>query len=233
MRSTRSQGRWSARNGTSSAIQSRWSGTVADPPGCPTRARLRRSVSVSSAWTQIAASIRCMLSRRAAPTPSMMSSEQPAGTSIAPGRWCSSHAGGRNATGRPARAGSSTPPISRSAQPNRECHQAMSSVCTTADPATASRSRAASVVLPLELRPSTATTTGRSPAPRSRPSRITVLATSLTSSVRHGPASGSSGVSRNPTVISLSPAGPGPSRRSSRSFPRSPSTSSRSGRWSS
>jgi hypothetical protein len=51
--------------------------------------------------------------------------------------------------------------VSRSAQPNRECRQAMPSVCTTADPATASRSLAARVVLPLELRPSTASTTGR------------------------------------------------------------------------
>jgi hypothetical protein len=42
-----------------------------------------------------AASVRCALSRRAAPTPSMISSGQPAGTSIAPGRWRSSHRGGR------------------------------------------------------------------------------------------------------------------------------------------
>jgi hypothetical protein len=96
----------------------------------------------------------------------------------------------------------------------------MSSVCTTADPGTASRSRPAKVVFPLELRPSTASATGRSPAsitgrspagatgrsptPRSRPSRITTLATSLTSSARHGPASGSSGASRIPTVGSPS-----------------------------
>jgi hypothetical protein len=53
------------------------------------------------------------------------------------------------------------PPISRSSRPNLECHQAMSSVWTTADPAAAPRSRVASVVLPLELRPSTARTTGR------------------------------------------------------------------------
>jgi hypothetical protein len=35
------------------------------------------------------------------------------------------------------------PPISRSAQLNRECHQAMSSVCTAVDPAAAFCSRAA------------------------------------------------------------------------------------------
>jgi hypothetical protein len=46
--------------------------------------------------------------------------------------------------------------MSRSAQPKRECHHAMSSVCTTAELVTASCSRAASVVFPLELRPSTA-----------------------------------------------------------------------------
>jgi hypothetical protein len=67
----------------------------------------------------------------------------------------------RAGEGEHAKTGVSTPSISRSAQPKRECHQAMSSVCTMADPATASRSRAARVVLPLALRPSTASTTGR------------------------------------------------------------------------
>jgi len=69
MRPAWSQGRWSARNGLSSAIQSRRCCTVGGPPGCPTRARLRRSVSRSSAWTQMTASVRCALSRRAAPAP--------------------------------------------------------------------------------------------------------------------------------------------------------------------
>ena len=46
IRSACSQGRWTDRNGTSSAIQSRKSRTVGDSPGRPTRARLRRSVSV-------------------------------------------------------------------------------------------------------------------------------------------------------------------------------------------
>ena len=73
---------------------------------------------------------------------------QPAGTSIAPGRW---RWGGRYRTGCPARASSKTRSVSRPAQPNRECHQAMSSVCTTAAPATTSRSRPARVVFPLEL----------------------------------------------------------------------------------
>ena len=48
-----------------------------------------------------------------------------------------------------------------------------------------------SVVLPLELRPSTARTTGRRSAPSPRPERITVAATTARRSTRHGPASGS------------------------------------------
>ena len=200
MRSARSQGRWAARNGTSSAIQSRMCRSDGDPPGCPTRARLRRSVSLSSERTQTATSIRGALSRRAAPTPSMMRSGQPAGTSIAPGRLRSSHGGGRKETARPARAGVRMPSISKPAQPNRECHHATSSVCTTADPVTTCRSRAASVVLPLELRPSTASTTGRRPEPLPWPSCTTVAATTVSSSARHGPASGSSGASRSATT---------------------------------
>ena len=50
----------------------------------------------------------------------------------------------------------------------------------------------------------------RGRGPQLSTSRITVLATSLTNSARHGPASGSSEVSRNPTVISSSPLRPAP-----------------------
>ena len=57
--------------------------------------------------------------------------------------------------------------ISKSVQPKRECRHAMSSVCTTAEPAIASCSRPASVLFPLELRPSTASTPP--PAARSSP----------------------------------------------------------------
>lgn len=61
----RSQGRWSATNGISLAIQACHAPTVGALPGLPTRARLRRSISRSSDWTQIAASVRWALSRRA------------------------------------------------------------------------------------------------------------------------------------------------------------------------
>jgi len=112
------------------------------------------------------------------------------------------------ATGRPDTlgAGSNTPSVSRSAHPNRECHHAMSSVCTTADPATTSRSRPASVVLPLELRPSTASTTGRWRAPSPWPGCIRVATATVSDSARHGPASGSSGASCSVMVISKSDA---------------------------
>jgi hypothetical protein len=220
MRSARSQGRWSARNGISSAIQSRTCCTVGGSPGFPTRARVRRSVSRSSDWTQTAASVRCVLSRRPAPTPSMMSSGQSAGTSIAPWRWCSSHRGGRKATGCPACAGSKMPSISKSAQPKRECHHAMSSVCTTADLSMTLCSRAASVVLPLELRPSMTSTTGRWLAPLSWPSCIRSAATVVNSSARHGPASGSSGASCRVTEVSVTHTGRG-------SHPAAPALSAR------
>src|SRR5689334_16800338 len=83
------------------------------------------------------------------------------------------------------------PSASRPAQPNREYHQAMSSVCTTAEPGTAFWSRPASVVLPPELRPSTARTTGQRLPARWRPRRIRPSATAASGSTRQGPASGS------------------------------------------
>jgi hypothetical protein len=78
------------------------------------------------------------------------------------------------------------------AQPKRECAQAMSSVWMTTDPGTSPPIRAASVVLPLLLRPSMASTAGRPELPWSGLRLVTALTTVLSNSTRHGPASGSS-----------------------------------------
>ena len=94
---------------------------------------------------------------------------------------------------RPARrTGARIPSASRSDQPKRECSHAMSSVCTTAEPGTASPIRAASVVLPALLRPSTARMTGRPDTTRLGPRPISASITAVSDSARHGPASGSS-----------------------------------------
>ena len=82
--------------------------------------------------------------------------------------------------------------MSRSVQPKRECSHATSLVCTTAEPGTRSRIRAASVVLPLLLRPSTARIAGRPGPSRPGPRRVMAFTTVLSNSARHGPASGSS-----------------------------------------
>src|SRR4029077_3679512 len=71
----------------------------------------------------------------------------------------------------------------------------MSSVWMTADPGTSPVLPPASVVLPLLLRPSTASTAGRPELPWSGLRLVTALTTVLSNSTRHGPASGSSGAS--------------------------------------
>ncbi len=98
MRSARSQVRSPAMNGTSSAIHSYRFVALCGPPGVPTRARLRRSVSSSSDCTHIRVSISSAASRRPAPTPSTISNGHPAGTGIDPSRPCSAHCGGRKVT---------------------------------------------------------------------------------------------------------------------------------------
>jgi hypothetical protein len=103
MMSARSQVRWAVLKGLSSAIHPSSSNgaparaMLARSPasGSAARAAARRPVSCSSACTQIRASIRCATSRRPAPSPSMISSGQPTGTSIDPSRPCSSQRGGR------------------------------------------------------------------------------------------------------------------------------------------
>jgi hypothetical protein len=99
-------------NGISSAIQA--ASSEGDPSAgmlalsvaftWTARASARRLASLSSDCTQIRASIRCATSRRPAPSPSMTSSGQPAGTLIDPARPCSAHRGGRKLTARPWRA---------------------------------------------------------------------------------------------------------------------------------
>lgn len=65
----------------------------------------------------------------------------------------------------------------------------MSSVCTVTAPGTACSRRCASVVLPLELRPSSATIAGR---PIGAPTALTKnSANCVRRSTRHGPAAGS------------------------------------------
>ena len=85
--------------------------------------------------------------------------------------------------------------MSRSSQPKRECFHAMSSVWMTTDPGTARPIRAASVVLPTLLRPSMARTTGRLRVALPGSRRVIAASRVLSSSARHGPASGSSGAS--------------------------------------
>jgi hypothetical protein len=92
--SARSQVRWAVLKGISSAIHPSSSngapstGLLARSAAGRWAARtaVRRAASRSSACTQIRMSIRCATSRRPAPSPSMISSGQPAGTSIDPSR---------------------------------------------------------------------------------------------------------------------------------------------------
>ena len=103
MRSARSQVRWAVLNGTSSAVHPSWSG--GDPSGgmlarsiasiSRSRTAARRAASRWSDCTQITVSMRDATSRRPAPSPSMISSGHPAGTSMDPARPCSPHRGGR------------------------------------------------------------------------------------------------------------------------------------------
>ena len=133
------------------------------------------------------------------PTPSTKTAVVPAGTSTAPSRPRSTHAGGRNDTASPRETGSRTPSTSRPSQSkNPWCH-AMSSVCTTTAPGVAAASRPAAVDFPPALRPSTATTSGPvrvGPARRARASSTSRPATSRVVSAAHGPRSGSSSATR-------------------------------------
>ena len=119
----------------------------------------------------------------------------PPGTSTAPSRSRSTHAGGRNDTASPRAAGSSTPSTNSPSQSKNPWCQAMSSVCTTTAPGVASASRPAAVDFPPALRPSTATTSaaGSGSSPRGGPA----------ASSRSRPATSSGGLRRPRSEVRL------------------------------